>query len=81
MEDVESMEEFWTKNTNDCLDYVAPKKTRKPKKNQHCLTREVQSAIKVREDLKKRYQMNVQNGIKDLNLENQFKKHRNIAIN
>lgn len=29
MEDVDAMEEFWTNKINDCLDFVAPRKSKK----------------------------------------------------
>ena len=32
MQDVNDMEDFWTKEINGCLDIVAPMKTRKAKK-------------------------------------------------
>ena len=79
MDDIDSMEKFWTKSINECLDYVAPWKTRKFKQKKYCLPKEVQEAIKVREKLRKAYQMNAQYGKEDLKLQLQFKKQRNYC--
>ena len=43
------------------------------------MPKEVRSVIKVRNDLKKKVQVNAKNGIEDLKLEEQFKKHRNYC--
>ena len=53
MDDVDPMEEFMTKKTNDCMDISAPWKSRKIKPKKYELPKEVQSAIKVRNDLRK----------------------------
>ena len=79
MEDVDPMEEFWTKEINKCMDIVAPWKSRKVRQKRFDLPKEVRSAIKVRNDLKKKVQVNAKNGIEDLKLEEQFKKHRNYC--
>jgi len=79
MEDVDPMEEFMTKKTNDCMDISAPWKSRKIKPKKYELPKEVQAAIKVRNDLRKKVQINVKNGIKDLKLEEQYKKQRNYC--
>ena len=71
MEDVDPMEEFWTKKINECMDIVAPWKSRKIKQKRYRLPKETQSAIKIRNDLKKKLQINVKNGIEDLKLEEQ----------
>ena len=75
------MEEFWTKEINECMDIVAPWKSRKIKQKIYYLPKEVQSVIKVRNDLKKKVQINEKNGIEDLKLEEQYKKHRNTVPN
>ena len=46
MEDVDPMEDFWTKEINACMDILAPWKTRKIKQKRNFLPKEVQSAIK-----------------------------------
>ena len=79
MEDVDPMEEFWTKEINKCMDIVAPWKSRKVRQKRFDLPKEVRSVIKVRNDLKKKVQVNAKNGIEDLKLEEQFKKHRNYC--
>ena len=43
------------------------------------MPKEVKSAIKIRNDLKKKVQINEKNGIEDLKLEEQYKKHRNYC--
>jgi hypothetical protein len=71
MEDVDPIEEFWTKKINECMDISAPWKSRKIKQKRYGLPKETQSAIKIRNDLKKKLQINVKNGIEDLKLEEQ----------
>ena len=79
MEDVDPMEEFMTKKTNDCLDISAPWKSRKIKPKRYDMPKEVQSAIKVRNDLRKRVHINEKGSIKDTKLEEQYKKQRNYC--
>ena len=43
------------------------------------MPKEVKSGIKIRNDLKKKVQINEKNGIEDLKLEEQYKKHRNYC--
>ena len=69
-EDVDEMEEFWTSKINQCLDYIAPWKTRKikqkkfclPKVVYFCLPKVVNDQIKKLKELQKRHRINKQNG-------------------
>jgi hypothetical protein len=79
MEDVDPIEEFLTIKVNEFMDSVAPLKSKKVKQKRYSLPKEVQSAIKVRKDLKKKFQINKQNNIEDFKLEEQFKKQRNYC--
>ena len=79
MDDVDNMEDFWTKEINECMDIAAPWKSRKLKQKRINLPKEVQSAIGVKNDLKKKVQGNEKKGVKDLKLERQYKKQRNYC--
>ena len=61
-EDVDEMEEFWTSKINQCLDYIAPWKTRKIKQKKFCLPKVVNDQIKKLKELQKRHRINKQNG-------------------
>ena len=79
MEDVDSMEKFWTVEINKCLDLVAPWKTRKQKQRKFFLPKEVQLLIQDQKPLHKKHQNNLQNGIVDKEHESKFKKHNNYS--
>ena len=81
MDDVENMEEFWTTEINNCLNKVAPWKSRKLKHKKINLPKEVQTEIKKRKSLQKIYQSNLINGIRDSDLEKQFKSKKTTQIN
>ena len=81
MEDVDSMVPFWNIEINKCMDISAPWKSRKVKKKRIDLPNEVKSAIKERNEMKKKVQSNAKNGIEDLKLVKQYKKHRNYCNN
>ena len=81
MEDVDSMVPFWNIEINKCMDISAPWKSRKVKKKRIDLPNEVKSAIKDRNEMKKKVQSNAKNGTEDLKLVKQYKKHRNYCNN
>ena len=58
MEDMDDMENFWSRKINECLDCVAPQKTRSFKHKIHYLPKEVQELIKIRENLEKKHKSN-----------------------
>ena len=70
---------FFTSEINKCLDNTAPWKTRKMNHKKYSLPRELQAHIQKRKELQKRYQINVKNGEKDLDLLKELKKHSNFT--
>ena len=81
MEDIDDMEHFWSTQINKCLDVVAPWKSQKFKQKRYQLPKEVQVEIKKQKVLLKRHKTNVLNGQIDMELETEFKKHRNFCNN
>ena len=79
MEDIDDMENLWSKGINECLDLVAPWKLRKIKPKRYCLSKEVQKLIKVRKGLETKFQAKLQDGKRDSELEKKLKKHRNYC--
>ena len=78
MVDVDDMEEFWTTEINNCLNKVAPWKSRKLKHKRINLPKEVQTQIKKSKSLQRIYQSNSVNCIRDSDLEKQFKKQKKL---
>ena len=79
MSNVDEMEEFWTKEINKCLDFVAPWKSRRVKQKRCILPKEVQDAIKRRKELQKKHQINVEQGKVDFEVQKQLKKQNNFC--
>ena len=79
MDDVDDMETLWSKEINDCLNFVAPWKTRRIKRRKYCLPKKVQEVIKVGKELEKKYQCKLQNCEQDFELEKKLKKRRNYC--
>ena len=79
MNDVDEMEEFWTKEINKCLDQCAPWKQRQIKQKRCSLPKDIQEVIKKKKQLHKVHQINVLNGNVDLEVQKQLKKHMNYC--
>ena len=62
MEDMDDMEHFWSRKINECLDCIAPQKTRSFKHKIHYLPKEVQELIKIGENLEKKHKSNLLSG-------------------
>ena len=81
MEDVDKMEAFFTAEINKCLDSVAPWTSRLYKQKRHNLPKVVQEKIKLRKELQKKYNINVQNDKVDVELQKQLKSKSTFVIN
>ena len=79
MHEVDDMEIFWTREINQCLNFVAPMKTRKIKKKRFCLPKEIQNEIKKKKHFQRQLQSKMQNGETDVELERKLKKQKNFC--
>ena len=79
MEDIDDMEHFFTNEIKRCLDVCAPWKTKKIKNRRYKLPESVKIEVKKAQELLKKYNHNLENGIQDADLKTTMRKQYNYA--